>query len=473
MSSSGRGRLALFGAIAAVALAGCGDALCEDPVSVPVPTGTDIVAQLQALPNVVSVTEQTSRYTSHRLFIIEFDQPVDYCAPKERRFTQTATLLFNGDHAAPMVFRTAGYGISRNPYVTEPVALLPSANQLTLEHRFFGPSTPNPVDWKALTVEQAAGDHHRVIQSLKRIFPGKWITTGASKDGMTAVFHRYFYPDDVDGTVAYVAPLMFSRADERFPPFVDSLGDPSCRDALKTYQRTLLQRRSEIEPEFASYAAANFTSLDIFGVSKTLDYSTLESRFGFWMFGSASMCASIPPPAAPPADLFQFLVDIGAAQSMTDANLTSDQAYYYQSATQLGSTLDSQDHLLDLTGGVPIDDLIELYPPYGVAKDYDPSLMEKVDAWMKDSASRVLLVYGSADPWSAAAMTVSATNESYRFFVQGGNHYSRIQPLDPASRQAAYDAMAKWAGEAGMVVNARGAPAMPSREAQREELLGR
>ena len=41
---------------------------------------------------------------------------------------------------------------------------------------------------------------------LRPIYGAAWISTGASKGGMTVMYHRRFYPADVDGTVAYVAP---------------------------------------------------------------------------------------------------------------------------------------------------------------------------------------------------------------------------------------------------------------------------
>ena len=34
---------------------------------------------------------------------------------------------------------------------------------------------------------------------------------------MTAIYHRRFYPDDVDGTVPYVAPISFGAPDLRYP----------------------------------------------------------------------------------------------------------------------------------------------------------------------------------------------------------------------------------------------------------------
>ena len=49
-------------------------------------------------------------------------------------------------------------------------------------------------DWEVLDIFQAAADHHRIVAALKSIYSGARINTGHSKGGMTAVFHRRFYP---------------------------------------------------------------------------------------------------------------------------------------------------------------------------------------------------------------------------------------------------------------------------------------
>jgi hypothetical protein len=52
--------------------------------------------------------------------------------------------------------------------------------------------------------------HHRGAQNHLQ---GKWVNTGASKGGMTSVYHRRFFPNDLDANVAYVAPLSYSQED--------------------------------------------------------------------------------------------------------------------------------------------------------------------------------------------------------------------------------------------------------------------
>ncbi|MFB1479207.1 hypothetical protein [Corallococcus sp. RDP092CA] len=94
-----------------------------------------------------------------------------------------------------MVLASTGYGIGSYYSPMEPTYLV-EGNQLLVEHRCFNNSTPQPTDWRLLNIEQAAADHHRIVQAFKPLFPGKWI----SKGGMTSLYHRAFFPRDVDAT---------------------------------------------------------------------------------------------------------------------------------------------------------------------------------------------------------------------------------------------------------------------------------
>jgi hypothetical protein len=74
------------------------------------------------------------------------------------------------------------------------------------------------------------------VKLFKQIYEGRWISTGASKGWKTAVFHRRYFPKDVDATVAYVAPTMLSPEDPRSRPYLRSLGTPECRGAVENRQ---------------------------------------------------------------------------------------------------------------------------------------------------------------------------------------------------------------------------------------------
>ena len=141
-----------------------------------------------------------------------------------------------------MTFVPAGYTVV--PYSEISTLLEPKTNLLAVAHRYFDGAKPNPLDWQYLTIEQAATDHHRIVTLFKQIYTGVWISTGISKGGSTALFHRRFYPDDVVATIARVAPITFGTEDPRFDTFLEeTVGDQTTRDKIKNYQRLLLENR--------------------------------------------------------------------------------------------------------------------------------------------------------------------------------------------------------------------------------------
>ena len=440
----------------AALLAACGTDR-PDPPCCAVP----IEVALASAPHVLSVQEQATSVAGYRLFWLDIEQPLDHAAPGGPAFRQFASLLYRGP-GRPVVLATNGYGASRLPGRSELAALL-DASQLTVEHRFFGSSTPSPPDWSKLTIQQAAADHHRVVESLRPVLGGRWLSAGASKGGMTAVYHRRFYPADVDGTVAYVAPISTSTSDQAYVAFLQAVGTAGCRQALQDLQHALLARRAEVQPLFEASAGPGdgFTT---FGPSKAYDYAVVELSFAFWQYGSGlPACAGVPAPDAGPAALFAFMDGTlgGAAGWIGDRSLAFYAGYYYQSATQLGGPAYPQDHLLDvLPGGVPADDVPEVYPPLGVQKTWDAAAMPDVAGWVSTSGQRLLFVYGENDPWSTRPFAPDAANDSFRFFVPAGNHGSIITLLPDPDRGSATAAVRRWAGlEAAAALSSGEVPA--------------
>src|SRR5687768_18447671 len=117
----------------------------------------DFETRLRAIDGLEVIELQTS-HPGYRCFEMHYRQPVNHDAPGTP-FAQRMTLLHR-DEAAPVVFSTLGYGTSGSDFRTELTILL-EANELEVEHRFFGTSRPSPADWTMLTIRQAAGDHHR------------------------------------------------------------------------------------------------------------------------------------------------------------------------------------------------------------------------------------------------------------------------------------------------------------------------
>src|SRR6266496_480922 len=172
----------------------------------------DLADQLAAIPGMTVVSEQPPPAPGYRFFFLTYRQPVDHTNPAGPTFEQRLQLLHR-DVSRPMILHTTGYDMPEYAFRSEPTQLV-DGNQISVEERFFEPSRPNPADWTKLDIWQAATDHHLITQALKSIYTKKWLATGASKGGMTSVYNRRFYPRDLDGVVAYVAPNDANNADD-------------------------------------------------------------------------------------------------------------------------------------------------------------------------------------------------------------------------------------------------------------------
>jgi hypothetical protein len=427
---------------------------------------TDILVALRSIPGLTVVREVPPPQPGWRFFVLSYDQPVDHRHPQGARFQQRLTLLHRATQG-PMVLASSGYGISTFPGRTELTFLLDS-NQLLVEHRFFGPSTPVPATWEHLTLGQAAADHHRIVTAFKALYTGKWVSTGASKGGMTSIYHRALYPNDVDATVAYVAPNSFGPSDPRYIHFLSRVGDAACRERIRDFQRDALTRRDELVPQMALAAAAQGLTLDFLGADKTFEFTILELPFVFWQYSTAADCSIIPTPGAPADEAIAALDTFVGLYSFSDGSIDYYAPYYFQAGTQLGSYRSDERHLQGLVhyprqyapaALVPFS--LEPYP-------FDPLSVPLIAAWVKARGERILLVYGENDPWSTNAFDVRERNDSYRFFVHGGNHGSSISDLPEPEYALALERLTTWAGVSAPGLASRGASAPLSAEERAE-----
>lgn len=419
--------------------------------AVPLPdAATDILALLRGVAGVSAVSEGTAAIAGTRFFNITFTQPVDHRAFSGASFPHSLTFLYRS-RTAPMVLVTSGYSISRTSSSQgEPTRLL-QANQLNVEHRFFSTSTPSPVDWTKLDIFQAAHDAHRVVQAFKPLFAGKWLSTGGSKGGMTATYHRRFFAEDVDATLAYVAPQSYGDPDSRYIPFLQARGGAANRAAIEAWQQAVLDHREEVRALFEADASNRHETLNLLGSDKTLELAVLEAPFTLWQLGDSALAAKVPAATAPAADLYAFLdaSSFGAVKAWGDSFLLSVQPYYYQAATQLGFPAIKDAHLKGLK--YPGADVAQTYPPLGVPKAFDPAVMPDVQAWVSSQATRMMFIYGENDPYTAAAFVISSAaqaRDNHLYIVPNGNHGAKLAALPDPQRSEAYAILSGWMGVA-------------------------
>lgn len=424
-----------------------GGVAAAEPAPPPARTTKDtLVQRLEAIPGLTVVGERPTE-EGFRFFDLTYRQPADHRDPDGEQFSQRLTLLHRG-FDRPTVAYTTGYYVPEEPYRAEPTKLL-DANQLSIEYRFFEPSRPKPADWRDLDIWQGATDEHRVINAVKTIYSSEWITTGQSKGGMTAVYHRRFYPRDVDGTVAYVAPSdIDNKRDAAYDEFFAGVGNARCRNALSTLQREVLLRREEMLTRYRTYANNNELTFHRLsgGIDQALEATVLDTAFTFWQYQGVPNCSQVPAADAPTKQIWNFVQDTVGFDSYADAGLKYYQPYYYQAATELGWPSVSHRHLDDLLRH-DNDQGPSSYLPDGLAGPFRPHAMRDIDAWVRTQGSELMFINGGNDPWSAEPFRLGpGTRDSSVHIVQDGNHGSEINQLPPAERALARSTVRRWGG---------------------------
>lgn len=369
-------------------------------------------------------------------------QLIDYTDKLVGTFEQRVFLQFRG-FEAPTLVVTEGYAAdyaASKRYAEELTPVL-NCNQVVIEHRYFGKSIPNPLIWKYLTVENAAADHHHIIMLLKKLFKGKFVTTGISKGGQTAVYHRTFYPNDVDATVAYVAPFNIAQEDPREIYFLKQVGDNETRSKITAFQQEVLKNRQQILPLLKADVAKSNSTFAMCADS-TLDYLVLEFPFSFWQWGVTT--TMLPKPGESPEKFYKALVNVVPPTSYTHPGMDYYYPFSYQAYTEIGYygyDTTSLGKYLAIKGGY-VDN--KIMAPKHETYSFKASTMQKVRDFISYKGNNIIYIYGELDPWTAsAAMPTTATN-SVRFVKKGGNHATRISHLDPAQKNEIEQLLSKW-----------------------------
>ena len=186
-------------------------------------TSNEVIKALKTVPIVSNVELRYTKDYNDSVYFITFEQPIDHFHPELGTYEQHASLLFHG-WDKNVVVKTHGYEMPQTADMTrkDDLATHLDANQLNIEHRYFGLSQPEPYDEMKFTyfnAEQESYDLHAIVTALKTTLfkTGKWASTGTSKDGITTALYAY-YSDregwkDIDVFVPFCAPFMEGTTD--------------------------------------------------------------------------------------------------------------------------------------------------------------------------------------------------------------------------------------------------------------------
>ena len=381
-------------------------------------------------------------------YVTYFTQPLDHNRPELGNFRQRVIVSHVG-FDRPTVIVTEGYGAgyALSPRYREELSRMFNTNMIFVEYRYFLESTPKPRDWQYLTAESSADDLHAVFEAFKKIYPGKWISTGISKGGQTTMLYRTFYPDDVDISVPYVGPLCYGVEDGRHEPFLRQVGTAEERKKIEDFQLEVLKRKATLLPRFEKHCIEK--GYEFFGsVEEIYDYSVLEYSFAFWQWGTPAN--TIPSCDADDDTIYKHFMAISEPSYFAKGG--KNESFFVQAARELGyygydirpfkkylSIKSSKGYLKKL-----------MLPEDAKHIKFDKTLSKKITKFLKKNDPKMVFIYGEIDPWSAAApmwLDTSKKKNMHMFVQPRGSHRARINTLPEEMKQEAIRIIKEWLEE--------------------------
>ncbi len=396
--------------------------------------------QLYDLPDVVFAKIETAKdYESS--YELRIKQPIDHENPSKGYFYQRAFLSHKG-YDRPTVIITQGYTRTRN-HIGE-LAEYIDANQIDVEHRYFGESMPDSLDYKYLNLKQATADLHHIREVFGQIYAGKWVSTGISKGGATTIFYRYYYPNDVDVSVPYVAPINREVEDQRLYRFLETVGSDECREKIRDFQERILSEREEVLPLLQFYSLGAKVKFSYHTFEEAFEYTVLEYPFSFWQYGQD--CAKIPDEKASVAEMLAYLLSVSDISFFGDKQVEQYGSHYYQSAQEMGYYGYETSKFEGLLIALPNDQNPQAtFVPNKMEVNFDGQLLKEVNEWLKNGVDRMVYINGALDTWSATAVPENDKGDSEWFFMEGMHHgTARIKNMTTSEKERFRTAMEKW-----------------------------
>lgn len=406
--------------------------------------------QLAALPNVESV-EQIAGGKFMEKYVLQFRQlrnPIG--APDDTATFLQRVIVGHINMDSLVVLHTHGYSAAEHDkriQVRDELSEIFNTNNIFVEHRYFGTSCPQDTNWNEVTTANAAYDMHQIVTALRTVYKGKWISTGGSKDGITATLYSMYYPHDVDVAVPYVAPFCITPADPRGYQFLAKVGTAAERARILNWQKEAFKRRETLQPMVEHYADSLNMRFTV-PFEMVYDYCILDYDFGIWMRGIS--VDEIPQSYASDEQMYEHFLKY-ANPDMFDRNNMPHQTYYVQSAKELGNyayDLSLFEEYLSETTKSHDGYLKDLYLPEGDWDfSYSDEAYKKVFKFLETTDCHLLFIYGEVDAWTAFPYPEVNNDNVKKVIVPKGCHYSKIEQLDEEKKAEVLDILRNWLNE--------------------------
>lgn len=373
-------------------------------------------------------------------FKIMIKQPINHDDTTQGFFYQKVYLSHRSIDR-PMIMHVNGY-ISFSNSISDWSRVL-EANQLYVEHRYFGESRPDVLDYEYLNISNAAKDLHRIREIFSNIYKKGWISIGISKGGLTALSYRYFFPNDVDATIALSTSVKTSKCDSSFFNFIDSMNSiQGCKKELEAIQELFLTRKKDLLPHLESYLLNKGKQYSRLGLETIYEIAVLEIPFSIWQNGNG--CVSVDYSLTDSKELFDEMKSILNGWFMTDDVFESIGPYHYQALTELGHYCYPIARFSSLLHS-DFNRLSPVQPILGMNISYSNSVMVNIKEWAQSSGNQIIYVSGGNDPYSQYRIIPNKNLDAKSILLINNNHNQvMISHLDTTTLNEITSLLMKW-----------------------------
>ncbi len=406
----------------------------------------EIEKMLKKIDAVTSYEQLEKADSTRSYYLLKFCQLLDPKDESAGTFEQRVMLGHRG-YDRPTVIVTEGYGgdyaFKNKRFGTEELAHILDANIIFVEYRYFLESRPKPCNWNYLTVENSMYDYHNIVTAFKEFYKGKWAATGISKGGSTTMFYRAYFPDDVDVSVPYVAPLSCALEDGRHESFLEQASTKADRDAIRNFQYLLLERKEALMPMFDKYCLEKGYTFHV-PTSMIYDLCVLEYQFSFWQWGSS--VTEIPAAASDKA-IFDYFIKYCepkyfACQNNLDSfsvQAVKDFGYYGYNAEPFKKYI-NKDEIEGYYKRV-------MLPAEWSNVEFDDYNYRFVTDFLTENDPKMIFIYGEWDPWTASGVTWlrDRNKQNIHIYIEpNGSHKARISTMPQETRKEILDKLNEW-----------------------------
>lgn len=457
---------------------------CKVTVTDPYAGVKKFLKNAEGIKSVEEIKQDPSNQIMYaRKYLLTFEQPLDYKNPSAGTFPQRVVLGLKDD-AMVNVLETQGYclqdkqGLPFTKNAPSDADTCLGANDINIEHRFFGDSRPADMTntetkyWEYHTAENAANDYHRIYTTLAPLLGEKWVASGVSRGGEMTNVYGYFFPDDMDVYMPYVAPCMTGLQVKQFYENVyTTIGDDRFgkeeakkrRDLLMSFQVELMKNKADILPYYEKYIAnKGLTYQPQVKTDVLFDISVLEFAAQIWQYdkwellnqaGGIENVMAMPETTADEKanKLIAELTLLITGQGPEDWSVNGVAwPYYVNAATTYGQYHYSFSYLREAMEKAGVANTLSVTPEMEdgllqslvfndaqrTAFTYDDTFVKALVNSVKTTTAKHLMIYGLSDPWYAVRIPDATDNPNVKIFVNPNQPHSAGIANMPEDMQA-------------------------------------